>query len=413
LRERIDVHGAKERYARSLEAVKKDKDLSEYNRKKIIRFVWDLQAEGLTLVRQIKYLYLLPKLAKLLKKDFNKATVTDIKRLVAEVNQSKYADWTKADCRMALKRFYRWLRGLPKGEDPPETKWIKIGGASKRILPEELLTPADIEKLVDVCENSRDRAFTLCVAETGGRIAELLNLRRKHCEFDQYGALLMFSGKTGDRRVRIVASAPALSQWFNDHPMHDDPDAPLWLVISDKHHGEALLYDSARFLLRRLADRAGIKKRVNPQSFRHAAASLLASSLTERQMEQYLGWTPGSKMPKIYFHLSGRETEDAILALHGLKKDDGKKAPKLEVMLCPRCREKNMPTTRFCAKCGLALKIEAAMEVEEARRESDADMNKLMEDPEFKLFLLRKLREMQTRLKTQQEVYPTTSQLPA
>jgi hypothetical protein len=72
LRERIDVHGAKARYARALKAVKKDKDLSDYNRKKIIQFVWDLQAEGLTLVRQIKYLYLLPKLAKLLKKDFNK-----------------------------------------------------------------------------------------------------------------------------------------------------------------------------------------------------------------------------------------------------------------------------------------------------------------------------------------------------
>ena len=145
MRDRIDVHDQTTRYRRTLEAVKNDKQLSEFNRKKIIEFVTDLQAENLTTTRQTKYLYLLPKLTKLLKKDWNKATVADIKRLVGEVNQSKHAEWTKADCRMALKRFYRWLRGLEKGEDPPETKWIRIGGFNKRILPEELLTPEDIE----------------------------------------------------------------------------------------------------------------------------------------------------------------------------------------------------------------------------------------------------------------------------
>lgn len=145
MRDRIDVHDQTTRYRRTLEAVKNDKQLSEFNRKKIIEFVTDLQAENLTTTRQTKYLYLLPKLTKLLKKDWNKATVADIKRLVGEVNQSKHAEWTKADCRMALKRFYRWLRGLEKGEDPPETKWIRIGGFNKRILPEELLTPEDME----------------------------------------------------------------------------------------------------------------------------------------------------------------------------------------------------------------------------------------------------------------------------
>jgi integrase len=52
-----------------------------------------------------------------------------------------------------------------------------------------LLNEDDVTKLVAVCENSRDRAFVLCVFETGGRITELLNIRRKHVQFDQYGIM--------------------------------------------------------------------------------------------------------------------------------------------------------------------------------------------------------------------------------
>ena len=303
LRERIDVHEIKQRYDRAITALKEDKQLSEANRKRILRFVWDLQAEGVTLVRLLKYLYILPKLAKILKKDFEKASINDIKRVVNEINQTKLSDWTKSDCRVALKRFYRWLRNLPPGKNPAETEWIKIGNGGKHVLPEELLDETDIQKLLDQCQNSRDRAFTLCAYETGGRIGELLNMRIKHVQFDNLGAHLAFSGKTGDRRVRVVASAPALSQWKNDHPNGTDPESPLWVVIGDKHNGEPLLYYAARALFQRLAKRAGIRKKVNPHAFRHSRASYLAKGrLNEREMEGYLGWTTASKMPKIYVH---------------------------------------------------------------------------------------------------------------
>ena len=222
--------------------VKNDGELSDYNRKTIMRFVWDLQTEGISTPRQVKYLRILPPIAKLLKKDFNKADVDDIKRVVNQVNQSEFAEWTKSDYRVTLKRFYRWLRGLPKGENPPETRWITIGGGGKRILPEELLTPEDITKIVEVCENSRNRALVLSIYETGGRIGELLNLRRKHIQFDQYGAFLIVSGKTGDRRVRIIEASPALAQWMNDHPLND-PEAPLWVNVGDRNHTEPLVYD--------------------------------------------------------------------------------------------------------------------------------------------------------------------------
>jgi integrase len=134
-------------------------------------------------------------------------------------------------------RFYSWLKVLPKGQNPPETDWISIGGGNKRVLPEELITQDEIMKLVAVCENSRDRALVLNIYETEGRIGELLNLRRKHVQLDQYGAILIFSGKTGDRRVRTIESTLALAQWLDDHPIND-PEAPLWINVGDRNHTE-------------------------------------------------------------------------------------------------------------------------------------------------------------------------------
>lgn len=259
-------------------------------------------------------MYLLRTLAKLLRKDFEKANVQDIKQVVGEVNKSEYADWTKNDLRVALKRFYRWLRKLPDEQDPPATSLIKIrNGNSKQVLPEELLTETDIQKMHQFCQNSRERAFLLSVFETGGGIAEVLNLRRKHVRFDDLGAVFAFSGKTGDRPVRVISATPALAQWTNDHPQ-DDPDAQLGLVMGLKGRWEPMLYESARKLLRRLAKDAGIRKRVNPHLFRHARASFLAKHMTERQMASYMGWSVGSRMPRIYVHLSGRDLDPVLSA---------------------------------------------------------------------------------------------------
>jgi integrase len=236
---------------------------------------------------------------------------------------------------------------LPRDKDAPETAWIQVrNGNGKTVLPEELLTEEDIQKMIQVCENSRDRAFSLCVFETGGRIAEVLNLRRKH-QFDDYGATLILSGKTGDRRNRVIASAPALSQWMNDHPIKE-PDAPLWLTVGSKNHGEPLLYDNARHLLRSLAEKAGIKKRVNTHSFRHALASFMANVLTESQMQEFFGWTQGSKMTKIYVHLSGRELDSTLLQMHGIAAEMSVTKLKLTVRTCSRCKQKNGSETRFC-----------------------------------------------------------------
>lgn len=61
--------------------------------------------------------------------------------------------------------------------------------------------------------------------------------------FDQHGAVLIVNGKTGPRRVRVIAAAPALASWLNIHPLRGDPNAPLWVGIGTIGRYKPLDYD--------------------------------------------------------------------------------------------------------------------------------------------------------------------------
>ncbi len=166
--------------------------------------------------------------------------------------------------------------------------WIKISRKDSKKLPEDLLSEEEIEKLINACGHPRDRALVASLYESGARISELGNLKIKHVKFDQYGAVLMVDGKTGMRRVRIIFSSPYLATWLENHSFRDNPEAFVWVGIGTVGRNVPMQYGAIRMLLKRIAERAGIKKKIHPHLFRHSRSTHLAKHLTEAQMKQYL-----------------------------------------------------------------------------------------------------------------------------
>jgi hypothetical protein len=107
----------------------------------------------------------------------------------------------------------------------------------------------------------------------------------------------------------------------------------------------------------RCGEKAGIEKKVNPHSFRHDRATHLAATFTEQQLKMFLGWSPASIQPSIYVHLSGKNMDDAVLRMYGIKKDEYD-TEFLKPGVCPRCRELTAVNANFCLKCGMPLKKE-------------------------------------------------------
>lgn len=377
----------------ALRRLENDPGICPENKQLLLGFAQSQLAKGISRVRIVKCTYCLRFLSKWLGKPFSEADKLDLVALVGGLETKEYAENTKYDFKIVLKMFYRWFKGDSETY-PPEVSWLKPQLKNKsHKLPEELLTEEDVLELARATTNARDKAFVLILYESGCRIGELLSLKVKNVQFDQYGAILRVTGKTGDRRVRIISSAPALTAWLDAYGRSTDPNAPLWPPRMAYHaqRGKAAEYRSIYVMLRTLAKKSGIRKNVFPHLFRHSRATFLASKMTEAQMKEYFGWTQSSEMASVYVHLSGREVDATLLQMHAMASAPKTEEIKLAVRICSRCHEKNSPSQAYCGRCGNP--FDSSKLISQEKRPSDDLMTALYADPEVKEFLARKALE--------------------
>ncbi|MEM3572834.1 MAG: tyrosine-type recombinase/integrase [Nitrososphaeria archaeon] len=388
-----EVYRTKQRIESCLRKIR-NSCIDEDSKQRILEFYQECIVRGYSKERIIKYLVTLERIARDLGKPFVEAKKADIVNLIAKIEQSNYSDWTKHDYKVILRVFYKWLR---KEERPEEVGWIRIGDANRHKLPEELLTVEEVNRLVDAADHIRDKAFISTLYESGCRIGELLCLRIRHVCFDNFGAVLLVNGKTGQRRVRVIASASKLYQWYENHPLKENPEAPLWITIGTNSRYKVWTYSTAKEVIKKIARKAGIKKRVYPHLFRHSRATHLASHLTEAQMKQYFGWVQGSDMASIYVHLSGRDVDRALLKLNGIEVQEKLENEKFKAKICPRCKGSNSFDAKFCHLCGMCLDEKVSVEVEELRGKIDQLMTELVKNPEVLEALLKGIEKLKNQ----------------
>jgi ribosomal protein L40E len=111
-------------------------------------------------------------------------------------------------------------------------------------------------------------------------------------------------------------------------------------------------------------------------------------------MKEHFGWVQGSDMAATYVHLSGRDVDNALLKLQGLVQTEETKSEKLNVRVCPRCKDHNSPVSSFCTKCGLPLDEKLIMKIETTKAKTNEVMNRLWEDEEYVEFTKKKMAEL-------------------
>jgi integrase/recombinase XerD len=106
---------------------------------------------------------------------------------------------------------------------------------------------------------------SLLLADGGMRVGALLSCRVKNVEFNQYGARIYLSKTrvnktTPAKGLPLTWSAGYLNQWLAVHPLHEDPEAPLWITLNKNK--EAVGYKTIRKMIKTTAEKVGIKKRM-------------------------------------------------------------------------------------------------------------------------------------------------------
>jgi integrase/recombinase XerD len=276
----IDIHNYELKFGQA-EAQVRSSEISDRNKHVIFSYRDAcLLQQVCKKVRLIRVFGVLVLFARHLGKDFDQASKEDIQAALGKlvVRQPPYSPETLGTYKAIIKRFMSYVvapDNFPRGPTPPIVSWITghvKRSEKKRLDRNDLLTPQDIENVLGVTRNPRDRALISMLWETGGRIAEIGNLQIKHISKVAHGYQLDVNGKTGRRSPLVVSSAPYLSQWLASHPFAGDMESPLW--VHYQYHARAghLHYDTIAHLLAHLFARAGVKKHIYPHLFRHSRA---------------------------------------------------------------------------------------------------------------------------------------------
>jgi len=298
---------------------------------------------------------------------------------------------TKSSVKKFFKEFYQ------TEEYPDLVKWIKPTRKLKPAVTREMLvTEEEVKRMIEVCDDVRDRAFITMLLESACRLGELINIKLCDIIFGENCTTIIVNGKTGMRRVPLIHCVPYLKDWLNQHPLRSDDNAPLWVCTGRKNFGKPIMPNPMRSKLKIIAKRAGIKKRIFCHLFRHTQLTeLIKNGYSELYLKKHAGWTASSKMATVYSHLAFDDVEQKYLEMNGILPEKEKKEPVLRPKKCARCNEVNPATNRICNKCLCVLDLKTALELEEKRKQIDELMNLLILRPRVRQVLEEEVAEIE------------------
>ena len=174
------------------------------------------------------------------------------------------------------------------------------------------------------------------------------------------------SGKTGNRTVPLFSDVlPYLKSYLEEERKNAKGTDPLFVW-----KGHALEFSNVRFILKKLSERAGVKKRLHSHLFRYYLSTYFAANgRQESQMSAFFGYSPA-----IASHYTKLANADSIM-------EDGAARPSrksLEGRRC-RCGVFNGFDVKICAKCLTELSPGVDEELRGLREEIKAEKKDSMQ----------------------------------
>ncbi|KGO12787.1 integrase [Clostridium botulinum] len=195
-----------------------------------------------------------------------------------------------------LKSFFGWLADeeyIPKN---PAAK-LKQTKEPKRL--RHALSEEEIELLRQACKTDREKALIEFLVSTGCRLSEVVGINKN--DIDWNGMSLNVIGK-GNKERKVYFSTKAKILLKKYLLTRSDENIALF-VTSKKPHGR-LGGRSVQREIKKIADRAGIKKSIYPHLFRHSFATSKLNAGMPLPVIQHLMGHENPATTQIYAELS-------------------------------------------------------------------------------------------------------------
>lgn len=244
-------------------------------------------------------------------------TTDTLRAFAADLFDLGISPRTQARIVSGIKSFFRFLK--LEGYLDSNPSLLLESPVLRRHLP-EVLRVDEIDAMIgaidmEKAEGQRNRAIMETLYGCGLRVSELINLEISKLYFDEQ--FIMVHGK-GDKE-RIVPISPQAIREIKDYlpdrallPVNRGEENILFL----NRRGHRLTRVMIFYIIKQLAEAAGIRKEVSPHTLRHSFAThLLEGGANLRAIQQMLGHEDISTT-EIYLHIDRSMLRAEILAHH-------------------------------------------------------------------------------------------------
>lgn len=242
-----------------------------------------------------------------------------IEQFVLWVNHLGLEATSQARLISGLRAFYKFLLMEDLIEANP-TELLESPRLSRK-LP-EVLSSHEIGQMlaaVDLSEaqGARNRAIVETLYACGLRVSELVNLRMTHL-FLEAGFIKVTGKGDKERLVPIGGEAVKYLQLYLDHvrAKQDNIAAGEGNFVFLNRRGAHLTRVMVFYIIKDLAEKAGISKTISPHTFRHSFATHLVEGGADLKAVQDMLGHESITTTEIYTHLDTEYLKETIYLYH-------------------------------------------------------------------------------------------------
>lgn len=244
-------------------------------------------------------------------------TLEQLHTFAASLHEYGITPRSQARVLSGVRSFFRFLvlDGVVENDPTELLEWPS--------LPEHLpvvLTLEEIDRIEDSidlskAEGARNRAIIEVLFSCGLRVSELVNMKLSDLYLED--RVLLVRGKGNKERLVPVSNKAIadLKRWFFDRNlMKIKPGEDDYVFLNRR--GAHLTRTMILIMVKRQAEKAGIKKKISPHTFRHSfATALLQGGADLRSIQAMLGHEK-IDTTLVYTHISNEQLRKAILEHH-------------------------------------------------------------------------------------------------
>lgn len=242
----------------------------------------------------------------------------DIHRFLAFLTEIGMSSTSQARILSGLKAFFEFMRIDRRRETDP-TALIAAPRLTRK-LP-EVLQVEEIEDMLACIDHStpegtRNRAILEVMYSSGLRVSELTALKISQCHFDE-GYLLVVGKGNKTRLVPVGSSAIACSEIYRREiragmEVQKGYEDHLFL----NRRGASLSRVMVFYIVKDLAEKAGIRKTISPHTLRHSFATHLVEGGADLRAVQEMLGHESITTTEIYTHLDRAYLQQTLKEFH-------------------------------------------------------------------------------------------------